>query len=722
MRLQYEIAATDNGQVRTLLRGVEREARASNKRMAADAQQTAKSAAKSVTKTARGSDPVFGPGRKEQMAQLRANERAEINSARNIDRAKQSLDKQRSRALMSQFQRDNREQERLVKARHASAERISSGVATSFKSSVGNVLKVGGAAAGIAGGFAAANALEEQMNIRRMSAHLANISGKPGSKNQIANESTQVRGFSGTETLEAMQGFVEKTGNVDAARDSIKGLGELALATGANFGELGTAAGQAFVVIRDQIQDPKKQIAALQDVMQGLAAQGHLGSVEISDMVTELAGLGAATRRFEGGPVKLIKTMAAMSELSVMRGGASTASEGTTAVMRFSDDIIRDRHKSFEKNGISRYTDSSKTKLRAPEEMMGDVLEKTGGDRDKLKKMFGLFADRAVGGLSPVFLDAEKKKKGSGRAAVMAEFARFQNATVSGKQLKERADSTMAEPDRQFKEAAKEFNTAVGKEMMPAVMQLTREAVKLVPTLAAMTRMVAKFVDFAVTNPWSGVATLIGAAMVKDFLAASIGTAVKSCLTAAITSAMPGGSVDENGNFKPGGKMSAVGTGMTVGIAIASAIITAGVVNFEKSESNMKEAGTDLNAARDAAARGDLGEVERLRKKSEGRLGDTKKDSMLQSFLEGTMDVAQGATMALVPGMFGKKPLDTHSAAQGIAGATVEGNKQTDIRTQEAMLDTLRAIEANLRAHPPGAVAPAYGQPNRTAPIISPAR
>lgn len=139
----------------------------------------------------------------------------------------------------------------------------------------------------------------------------------------------------------------------------------------------------------------------------------------------------------------------------------------------------------------------------------------------------------------------------------------------------------------------------------------------------------------------------------------------------------------------------------------------------------MKIGGAELNAARSAAARGDMGELQRLKESAASRLGEVKKVSPLESFLQ----VAVGASpTGLFANLFGGKGTSDKLAHAAAAG-TVEGNKDTNIQTQEAYLDEIRKLQSALDANTKATLArggSGGGGPapeaSRVAPIVSPSR
>lgn len=534
MRLQYEISTTGQQQLRTVFRGIEREAAASNRRMAAGASQVAKQSAREAA------GPMFGPGRREQMAAIRATERAAIQSARNearerlrqereLNRAKDSLDRQRSRAMMTRYNAEQREQRRAIGERVSLQKRIGRGLATSVGSGIGRVASIGGTAATVLGGIGIAGALTEQTGIRRRAAALANQVGDPTLKNQLALDSTKLKGFTGQETLSALSSFYTPTGDLGTGRKISDRTSRLALATGTDFDDLMSTAGQAFNVLQDQISDPIQQVNELNDILGVLAQQGSMGSVEISDLAQDFGKLGAATRAFEGGAPELLRTMGAFAQIATKRGGAESSSDASTAAMRLAGDIVTHKAKFAKILGAGNLKSKvDPTKLRRPEEIMLDVLDKTGGDIEKTSGLFGIESGKIFRGLSATYSQAERTKKGSGREAAAAELKRFTGARLSEDDINIRAASALEEPNLVFKENMKAFNTAVGTQLLPALTALVPSLTQLAPQVGSLARHAGDFISWFSRNPLSGIGAVVLASVAKDIAASGIQSGVSS--------------------------------------------------------------------------------------------------------------------------------------------------------------------------------------------------
>jgi hypothetical protein len=711
MLLRYDISITGEQNVRRALASVEQQFVRHNRNMARQLGATGGSRAGRVgdetAKLARAAEALDRQRSRALGTQYRQKEKLEQRShtqaLKNIERetkarqrASESLDRQRSRALMAQY----RSEERRARQDQASRRKFFEGafgkVGSSVRGSLSAVGQLGSAALGLGGGFAVAGAIQTQMAEGAMASKLANQAGDPSLKGQLLKESRGVKGFTGEEVLGAMSGFVGKTGDLNAARGLMQDLSKLALATGTDFGEMGEAAGQAFNVIRDTITDPKEQLKAVNDVMRSLAKQGNLGAVEIKDMVTELAGLGAATRKFEGGPVGLIKTAGAMAQAAVARGGAASADEATSAVTRFSDDIIKNTGGAFDKAGINRFTDSSKTKLRGPQDLMLDILEKTGGDLTKVNDMFGIYAQRAVGGFAPLYTEAEKKQKGSGRAAVKAEFDKYANATMSDADISRGANSRLDDADLKFKEVLKDFNTQVGGTLLPIITELIPKFADLIPHAERLAVYIGRLVEEFAKDPIGGVAKLAAAKLAFDIAASSAGNAAKRLSDGLANAAA--------GIEGAGGKLKAAGLGFDLGITAATVIVSANLLSFEKMEADATSSGkalTRIQELKDASKTRALTPEEQSEARDKGiQIDKTRAEAGKEGLLESFGN------------MFTPYYMEPPAGEQGGLGTSMFGDsRMTSKKTQEGMSKTAEQALQDIAKNT--AAMAANGGPNR---------
>jgi hypothetical protein len=563
--LQYEIGIIGAQSVARGLAGIEaRFVQHARKLNALTVGTSRASRAASPTAAAAAARRESQQSDREQQRQLTYWRNAHVQS----QRARMREEDKRHRAAMRNSEKEARAaqvaQERFRRATFG-------GLSKSVRSGVGAVGQAGSTLMGLAGGFAAAGAIQDQMDVRRRASVLANQAGTPALKSELARESENVRGFTGSETLGAMSAFMGKTGDLDAARAAIKDIGDLALATDTDFAMLGETAGNAFNVIADAVKDPKKRIEALKKVLAGWAGQGNLGAVELTDLAQFGGRLGGATRKFAGDPADLLLSMGAMSQAAVRAGGASDAAEATTGVARFAADITkRPAQKALASLGVNVFADKGKTKLKDPAEIVATILEKTKGSLPMSEDIVNAESGKVLSGFSTIYTEAEAKKKGSGRAAVLGEFQRYKDAGLTTGAITSQAGSRMEDPDLKFKEAMKQFNTAVGSELLPVLTKLVPEFTKLMPEVTQATRALASFASWFAENPLSGVGAVVLASVTKDLAAAGIGKAVSSVLSSMLlqTRLASAGAVVPTGAAGLAGKVGAAGAAVG-GVALA---------------------------------------------------------------------------------------------------------------------------------------------------------
>jgi hypothetical protein len=288
-----------------------------------------------------------------------------------------------------------------------------------------------------------------------------------------------------------------------------------------------------------------------------LAQQGRMGSVEVSDLARDFGKLGAATRAFEGKAPDLMRSMGAFAQIAVESGGAEGSADASTAAARLASDIVTNR-KRFKNLGVDVKSKTDASKLRAPEEIMLDVLEKTGGDITKTGGLFGMESAKIFRGLSATFTEAEKNEKGSGRAKTLAEFNRFAGAKLDPAERARQAQSQLDEPSLKFKEAAKQFNNEVGETLLPVLTQLIPQFTAMIPNIAKTTAALAKFAAFVAENPLKGLGAIIAGKVALDLAGAGIGNAVRGTLESILSGA--------------GGAGGGLGKGAKVGLAGAAAV------------------------------------------------------------------------------------------------------------------------------------------------------
>ncbi len=676
-------------------------ARRASSDVAKQAEREQRRIAKEIEKSDRQHNLMKRQFHAEQLRAQDREKRQQEKNARYLQNIKNRHFQQEDRDRKSAERRQVRVAESALRERQRAAKGMVGAVGRSAGGSLKAVGAIGAGALAIGGSFALNSAIQTQMSEGAQASKLANQAGDPSLKGRLLGEARGVRGFSGSEALAGMGEFVTKTGELQTARDIIKDMGELALATDTDLGDLGATAGQAFNVLKDSISDPIERVKVLKELMGTLAQQGSLGAVEMKDLAQDFGKLGAATRAFEGDAPALLRSMGAFAQMAVARGGAEGSADASTASARLSNDIVTHRKKFAALVGgddkLKSKTDA--TKLRDPLEIMLDVLDKTGGDVMKTGGLFGNESVKIFRGLSSVYSAAESKKKGTGRAAVQAEYDRFAGAKLDSKEIASRANSRMEDADLQFKEVMKNFNTVLGNELLPTVTKLVPELTKLIPVAQTLGRLLGKFVESLVDNPLSTIGQVIAAKVAWDIASARIGSSIKDAVSKSISSSGPI-KVDGKGVNMSG----AVFDGLSLGVTGAMALYASGVVNFEQREGSDEAMGRELNEIR-----GLEGNEANL-KRAKGLLDTTRKQQLedekpgiFESLFGGALQLGNLMPQTLPDGSVRAGGLDTEGtrqAARGVAQFVGAGpsDAQTDFAktTETDAMKEIRRMEAEI--------------------------
>lgn len=592
----------------------------------------ARSAASAEKASLRASVAAEKAASRERIAIVRAEEKEKARLKRDAAKGEVAWQRNVARQNRIAFQEEKRERTRAVRRAErqalsvrASREQFARSVGVGVQrigSTVGGLATGAAGIVGLAGTAAFANAVTVQASESAQASKLVNQTAKKGEsvnslrerRGVMLKQMQGIRGFTGGEAMTGVERFVTKTGDVDTATRLLPQLAQLSLATGTDLGDLSEAAGQAYNPLTDAGVKGGDRDKQIMDVLRTLAGQGNIGAVEIKDMAKELGGLNAAMVKTSGPRAEMMGVAGAMAQAAIARGGAASAPETTTAVTRFMQDVTT-KSGSLEKMGVQAFTDKSKTKLRDPRELIADVLDKTGGDLTKIGDIFGAYGERALGGFSPLYAEAESKKKGSGRGAVMAEFDRFMKATLTEQDQKSRGESALTTEEAQFKEAMKQFNAEVGSKLLPAVTKIIPAFERLTPHIGVLAEKVAAAVEFFTKNPLQGLGIVIAAAAAKEVASAGLGMALNKALAMALATSAPGaaGAAAANGaTAAAGGAARTVGLLAGTGLAAAGGAAAAGIGSLAYSLYDSQQYLAANSAGGNAALTEDLARAGRI--------------------------------------------------------------------------------------------------------------
>lgn len=572
MRLEYEIQATGLGQLKRVMRSVEQEQRSSAVRSANNytriwARQLAQLKRQMMAAQARGAGPRGAlPARGESTAgtttAMVVEKRTQSMRLQHIDQEGHKrirMIKDTERIVQAGVRTTHRIKLRNIereKAREIAAEAKKRVERTAFRGTmaraglrglgagVGTVGRVGGGILALGGGFAATNAIQGQMALSAQASTLANQAGMPARKAEIAAVVQNVRGVAPEEAMRSLEQWQGLTGDLAAGMEILPQLAKVSIATGTDMADMTAMAGNALNALAVDIQDPTERLKALNDVMRTISAQGAVGAVEVANLATEMAGMAASAGQFAGGSAQSIKVMGAMAQMARRLGGASSAAEAITSLERFTTDLTS-KSKALKNLGVDIWTPKGQgpKRIRAQQDVIVEILQKTQADPEKLGKIFGQYGIRAIRGYGQVYREAEARQKGTGAEAVRREFAGMLDIQTGEGVIQQRYQSRLEDADVRLMEVSKRFNEEIGTRLLPVLTELIPVFEKLIPTAADLATGFGKVASWTIENPFKAAGAVIAAKAAQSMAEAAIGEVVKKAIEGQISTAGKAGLV-----------------------------------------------------------------------------------------------------------------------------------------------------------------------------------
>lgn len=478
---------------------------------------------------------------KEQASQrkIRADEAEARSTDRKMEREKRAIERANASGLarvMGEAQREDRARTGAIEGdRRASARRM--GRAGSFVANgvVGGVIGAGRMAMGagkeiargagvdmdLGGAARQSGSLETTATNISNSAYMAGQEGPNGRRvdqktlvaqaRQVAKETA----YDPTQVLEGLQKFVAKTGDLDSGRAALKDLAVLSKATGTNLEDMVDAAGD----VSNALGDTDNKGEKIKAVMTSIAAQGKMGAVEIKDLATQMAKLGAASGTFEGDTQHVLKQMGAFTQMSRAHGGSATATQAATSLTGFANTFSKgQRLEQFKEFGVDVKSKTSGRNLDPMEIVLKALASgasaKHGGIAKLDENMGKMFKDttaaRATRGLEQEFMKQREKALKDGNTEEEAQkiaiqetrkaFEDMSNAIMGTEEIQESFRRAMETSESQAQLMNNEFNKAAGevtKSLIPAFVQMTPAIVSAIGALGAFANKVTGSKDKA---------------------------------------------------------------------------------------------------------------------------------------------------------------------------------------------------------------------------------
>lgn len=653
--------------------------------------------------------------KKETSSAAAAEARKQLKAQEALTRATESLDRQRSRALYGQFQAqaagaeraakaqaqaaarghaaERREIEKTVRlaqrafeqearaaARSAAAinrrasnqgesfARRTSHRATRFlmpEAPIGPMVMrgLGDVARGAGVDFSIQGMVSRNVGLQQAATDLSNsgyqagnagANGRRVDPNALIGQSRAIAGQFGIdagEALGALAQYQKIAGDLDTGRQTLFQMAALSKATGTNLQDMAAATAN----VSNGLGDVPDKARVIDEVMRTIAGQGKLGAVEISDMATQMARIAATASNFGGDRAKNIQTFGALAQIARAEGGAPSAAESARSMGGFANTLKKTaRIEAFKKEGIDVFTDKNKTTLRDPMDLIKASLLATGGDMQRMNKLFmDVVGARTVGGLQKTFVGAGGGQ--AGLAKVDEQVQRMMKAQISQEEVAEsakRAAETDAAKAARFQNSLDAITETTMKTLVPALEQAG-------PAILSFAEVIGKVATWAVSNPKAAIAGAITASIARAGIESAFRAGIERMI---LGPTGPGGSGTRAAGI--GAAVSAVGGVLTIA-SLATSFITAASIYaenlYDESSKQFSEgAGKGDQADRltkqiqDALASGDLKNAEKLTKRQiqlreEASTGISNSEQF--TGFDGFLDqLARGAAKTFIPG------------------------------------------------------------------------
>ena len=332
-------------------------------------------------------------------------------------------------------------------------------------------------------------ALQEQAQNIANSGYMAGDArnGMRVNANSLASDAMRVGKSTGNDANDAMtglEGFVSKTGDLATGRDILESMARLSKATGTNLGDMMAAAGGVAMAMGDT----EDKGAKLNAIMNGFAAQGKLGAVEIKDLSKQMDKLSAQAGQYEGNLGDNMAMLGALAQSARKGGGATNATQAATSVAAFTSMLkTPKRAEEFEK-ATGQKVFNKQGMLRNPEEIIIGALRSKGMSPTEFKTIFAnMQGGRAVEESATIYRQAGGGA--AGEAAVRANFEQLKKASIDAAEAAESFALAMKQPKSQaevFNQTMRETTMRMQNELTPALVALAPAVIEAAKAAAEM--------------------------------------------------------------------------------------------------------------------------------------------------------------------------------------------------------------------------------------------
>jgi len=425
-----------------------------------------------------------------------------------------------------------------------------------------------GTVAQLGGGFTVADALSATMGLETSAVSFINsASNKSGLESRAIQARARAAGASTgmdpTDLLNAARSFQAKTGNSAEALANMGLFGEIAMGTGAKIEDVASAAGTL------RVQNAKLDEKAMKQMLLQIVRQGQEGSIEFSDLAGSVGKITKSAVGYKGDQAENQAKLMGLAQIGISTAGnVSTASTDLT-------NILSDANKHADKMQATLGNDIfDKTTGKisvAPDEFIGRVMDKTGGNLQKISGMgFGTRSQRMFMALGSTWDDAVA----AGEDPSKAIRQRMKDAVAKPMAYEELQGNVAAMRNTsavQFETVIRDFKAAVGQQLLPEFVKLVPAVRDSIPVVKQLLDAFTRIANWASQNPFAALTSVIVAHITSSIVQAKIGETIKSLLTGGGGSSIPGGAGNPASGSAPGAAIGSAGLGATALVAGASA-------------------------------------------------------------------------------------------------------------------------------------------------------
>jgi hypothetical protein len=430
--------------------------------------------------------------REEERAQ-RESVRAARDAAREQERAFARAERERAK-LTHGMQKQQAAERRALGAAVSTAAGIGRKGASFGASIIRDVAQGAGVDLSLASHTANATKTEAKVTDLVNAGYMPGQAGPNGKRQNAAELQQQVYSVamqtatSGEDVAGGLQKFVAKTGDLQGGRDLMIDLARYSKATGADMTDMADAAGD----ISNALGDVPNKSEKIKETLRAVAAQGKDAAVEVKDLASQMAKLGAASSTFSGDSAHVMAQMGALTQMSRAKGGSASATQAATSTLSFANTFSKGaRLDKFEKFGVKVRGEDGKVDAKKVilDSIRAASSKEHGGMQNFDRNMGQMFMDTRARSATRGWETLFKEKGGDENAIkfLSQEMDRLTNATMNEKEVRDSlavAMNTSASKAQLFNTQMEGTANALKNNLQPAFEQLAPMAISAAAAFA----------------------------------------------------------------------------------------------------------------------------------------------------------------------------------------------------------------------------------------------